>query len=200
MREPFNRLLLASGLISSLLLVAPSAALAQGYRLSGLISLRDGASMAIIEMPDATQVTVRVGNELADGAVVVAIDDSSLTLELESTRTVLTLKGAARPIEAPANEFLSLDVDSRLIEQWGLLLADASAADDELLAALNESLGIDGRIDSVRTIGGEATAVGSTRVVFNFLQRRMANGEGVKLYLADSPTLEVYLMPPDPGS
>jgi hypothetical protein len=173
------------------------------YRLAGVIQLGE-REVALLALPDATQVAVEVGGVVGDSTVT-AVDRRSITLERGGERLVLTLAGVPTPsmlaVPAAPPQVLSRQVSASALERLAALNAAEASTDVEVGSALNELLGLPLSTQAAPADPGMARMPAvPARMLLGRLYERLASGQPVKLYLESSSADEIYLLPESPGS
>ena len=169
-----------------------------GYRLAGVIDLGQ-RMLAMLELPDHHQVTVETGDVVGD-VTVAAVEHRSVTLDIGGERVVLTLAGAEGPgTEATGADTLQVvarNVSAAALDRLDDLRSSPLGTEEEMLAALNEALGLPILTQpSPADAGNARTPAIPVRVLVGRLYDRLATGQPVKLYLESSSADEIYLLP-----
>jgi hypothetical protein len=172
------------------------------YRLAGIIELGQ-RNLALLELPDDSQVTVEAGDVVGD-ARVTAVERRTLTLELSTGRVVLALSGDPLPTLAAAPappQVISRRVSVAALRRLAALRDAPGDSEQEIAAAINETLGLPTATTAAPSGSGFARlAAVPARELIERLYNGLAGGQPVKLYLDGSSADEIYLLPEFPGS
>jgi hypothetical protein len=189
----------AASLLGTVLLAwAAAAADATSYRLAGIIDLGTQV-LAVVELPQGSQVTLSAGDTIDDFQVM-AIERRSLILQRGAEQVVLTLAGGSAAVAqvqaAQAATVISHTVDTAALERLSSLRGESARSEGDLLAALTDALDLPVGTRISRA-GGVVTpqAAGAARDVIERLYDRLASGDPAKLYLDGSAVEEIYLLP-----
>jgi hypothetical protein len=202
MRRITTSVIFVAACIAAVAASAAAAAETAGYRLAGIIDLGE-RKLAMLELPDHRQVTVEAGDVVGEAAVAV-VEHRSLTLEIDGERIVLSLAGAAASADATtaaALQVVARTVSAATLDRLRELRSAPQATEQEMLAALNETLGLPILTQPSPADAGNARAPAmSARRLLDHLHGRLAQGQPVKLYLEGSSADEIYLLPESSGS
>jgi len=166
----------------------------EDYRLAGTIQLSADAHLAIVEVADAQQQLLRVGDQIAGGTVVL-IRDEEAHIRIGSETLVIKLEGAgyASASEAvPGFVVASLDIDSSDVSAIAELTGDDNKVLSEQLAD-SLSLPNDLLVNRIQ-VGGRMFE--SLQVALPEMRRALSRGEFAHLFFEAGGSIdEVYLMP-----